>query len=358
VGEARSFAPVFLTLMQSKERAFDRRFSVAPMMDWTDRHCRFFLRQLSPHAVLYTEMITAAALVHGNRAALLGFDSAEHPVALQLGGSDPHLLAQAAEYGAAEGYDEINLNVGCPSDRVQSGAFGACLMAKPRLVADCVAAMNARVSIPVTVKVRIGIEEGAGAVQRGVEYTLRDYERLHEFVTLVAAAGCDIFAIHARKAVLTGLSPKENREVPPLRYDIVRQLKRDLPRLTIVANGGVRSFEQVEALLADVDGVMIGREAYHNPYLLAQLEAGLFPSAGWSAPSRLEVLERFTAYAEGELRNGHTLAAMTRHILGLFSGSAGARSWRRYFSESSRQSGAGIEVLRRACEMLRRQEAA
>jgi tRNA-dihydrouridine synthase A len=336
----------------------DRTVSVAPMMDWTDRHCRFFLRQFSPHALLYTEMITAAALVHGNRAALLGFDPREHPVALQLGGSDPDALAQAAEYGAAAGYDEINLNIGCPSDRVQSGAFGACLMAKPRLVAECIAAMKARVAIPVTVKVRIGIEEGAGAAQRGLEYTLRDYERLHEFVTLVAAAGCDIFAIHARKAVLTGLSPKENREVPPLRYDIVRQLKRDLPQLTIIANGGLRSIEQVDTLLAGVDGVMIGREAYHKPYLLAQIEDRLFPAAGWLAPSRLEVLERFTAYAEGQLPNGHTLAAMTRHILGLFSGSPGARSWRRYFSESSRRTGAGIEVLRLACEMLRRQEAA
>jgi tRNA-dihydrouridine synthase A len=336
----------------------DRRISVAPMMDWTDRHCRFFLRLFSPHALLYTEMITAAALVHGNRAALLGFDPVEHPVALQLGGSDPLMLAQAAEHGAAAGYDEINLNVGCPSDRVQSGAFGACLMAKPRLVAECVAAMRARVAIPVTVKVRIGIEEGEGAVRRGLEYTVRDYERLVEFVGLVAAAGCEVFAIHARKAVLTGLSPKENREVPPLRYDIVRQLKHDLPQLTIIANGGVRGIEQVDALLADVDGVMIGREAYHNPYLLAQIEKRLFPATTWLAPSRLEVLERFTAYAEGQLRDGHTLAAMTRHILGLFSGSSGARSWRRYFSEASRQSGADIEVLKRACEMLRRQEAA
>jgi tRNA-dihydrouridine synthase A len=336
----------------------DRRISVAPMMDWTDRHCRFFLRQFSPHTVLYTEMITAAALVHGNRSALVGFDAAEHPVALQLGGSDPQLLAQAAEYGAVSGYDEINLNVGCPSDRVQSGAFGACLMAKPRLVAECIAAMRSRVAIPVTAKVRIGIEEGEGAVRRGLEYTLRDYERLLEFVGLVAASGCDVFAIHARKAVLTGLSPKENREVPPLRYDIVRQLKRDLPQLTIIANGGVRGVEQVDALLADVDGVMIGREAYHNPYLLAQIEKRLFPTTTWLAPTRLEVLERFTAYAETQLAGGHSLTAMTRHILGLFSGGNGARSWRRYFSESSRRTGAGIEVLRLACEMLRRQEAA
>jgi len=231
-------------------------------------------------------------------------------------------------------------------------------MAKPRLVAECVAGMKARVQIPVTVKVRIGIEEGEGAVRRGVAYTPQDYERLREFVTTVADSGCNVFAVHARKAVLTGLSPKENREVPPLRYEIVRQLKRDLPRLTIIANGGLRGVGQIDALLADVDGVMIGREAYHNPYLLAQMERRLFPAAGWVPPSRLEVLERFTAYAEGQLRNGHTLAAMTRHILGLFAGRSGARSWRRYFSEAGRRSGADIEVLKRACEMLRQQEAA
>jgi tRNA-dihydrouridine synthase A len=331
---------------------------VAPMMDWTDRHCRFFLRQFSPHTVLYTEMITAAALLHGDRDRLLGFDAVEHPVALQLGGSDPDALAQAAECGAAQGYDEINLNVGCPSDRVQSGAFGACLMAQPRLVAECVARMRARVTVPVTVKVRIGIEEGEGAMRRGLEYTERDYERLREFVDKVSAAGCTVFAIHARKAVLKGLSPKENREVPPLRYDIVRRLKRDLPELTIVANGGVRNIDQVQDLLLDCDGVMIGREAYHNPYLLAQLDGALYPSSGWTAPSRLEVLERFTVYAERQLRDGHALSVMTRHILGLFSGQPGARSWRRYFSEASRGDGAGIEVLRRACGLLRQHQAA
>jgi tRNA-dihydrouridine synthase A len=337
---------------------FDRRISAAPMMDWTDRHCRFFLRQFSRHVVLYTEMITAAALLHGDRERLLAFDPIEHPVALQLGGSDPAALASAAQYGAAAGYDEINLNVGCPSDRVQSGAFGACLMAQPRLVAECVAAMSARVAVPVTVKVRIGIEEGAGAVPRGLEYTAQDYDRLHDFVITVAASGCTVFAVHARKAILNGLSPKENREVPPLRYDVVRRLKADFPQLTVIANGGVRNLEQVRDLLLGVDGVMIGREAYHNPYLLAQIEGSLHPQAGWAPPSRLQVLERFTLYAEDQLRNGHTLSAMTRHILGLFSRQAGARSWRRYFSEASRQEGAGIEVLRHACEMLRRQQAA
>ena len=336
----------------------DRRLAVAPMMDWTDRHCRFFLRQFSPHAVLYTEMITAAALAHGDRERLLAFDPAEHPVALQLGGSEPRALGLAAAWGAAAGYDEINLNVGCPSDRVQSGAFGACLMAQPRLVAECVAAMRAQVAVPVTVKVRIGIEEGAGAVPRGLEYTAQDYERLHDFVVTVAASGCTVFAVHARKAILKGLSPKENREVPPLRYEVVRRLKADFPQLAIIANGGVRNLDQVRDLLLGVDGVMIGREAYHNPYLLAQIEGSLYPQAGWVPPSRLEVLERFTLYAEDHLRNGHTLSAMTRHILGLFSAQTGARGWRRYFSEASRREGAGIEVLQQACDMLRRQQAA
>ena len=327
-------------------------------MDWTDRHCRFFLRQFSPHAVLYTEMITAAALMHGDRDRLLAFDQIEHPVALQLGGSDPDALANAAEYGAAAGYDEINLNVGCPSDRVQSGAFGACLMVQPRLVAECVAAMRLRVSLPVTVKVRIGIEEGAGALPRALEFTAQDYDRLCGFVATVAASGCSVFAVHARKAVLGGLSPKENREVPPLRYDVVGRLKADFPQLTIIANGGVRNLDQVRDLLERVDGVMIGREAYHNPYLLAQIESSLYPYAAWVPPTRLQALERFTQYAQEQLDNGHALSAMTRHILGLFGGQPGARSWRRYFSEASRQEGAGIEVLRQACAMLRRQQAA
>ena len=340
------------------ETRLSREISVAPMMDWTDRHCRFFLRQFSPHALLYTEMITAAALLHGDRARLLAFDSTEHPVALQIGGSDPETLAQAAQFGAQAGYDEINLNVGCPSDRVQSGAFGACLMAQPRLVAACVAEMRARVTVPVTVKVRIGIEDGEGAARRGLEYTHRDYEHLLEFVGTVAASGCSVFAIHARKAILKGLSPKENREVPPLRYDVVQRLKRDLPGLTIVANGGVRNLEQVQMLLRECDGVMIGREAYHNPYLLAQIDRALYPESGWEPPSRLQVLERFTDYAESQLRDGHSLSAITRHILGLFSGQPGARSWRRYFSEASRTNSAGIEVMRRACELLRRQQAA
>ncbi|HEY4645642.1 MAG TPA: tRNA dihydrouridine(20/20a) synthase DusA [Steroidobacteraceae bacterium] len=335
----------------------DRRLSVAPMMDWTDRHCRFFLRLFSPHALLYTEMITAAALVHGDRRRLLEFDRAEHPVALQLGGGDPAALARAAEWGAAEGYDEINLNVGCPSDRVQSGTFGACLMAEPGLVAECVAAMRGRVAVPVSVKVRIGIEGGAGARERGLHFTAGDDARLHEFITTVAAAGCEVFAVHARKAVLTGFSPKDNREIPPLRYDVVRMLKRQFAPLTIIANGGIRCAGDALELLADVDGVMIGREAYHHPYLLAELEQALHPNASWQPPDRIVVLKELARYAASQLAAGHRLHSITRHILGLFTGQPGARSWRRYFADAARREGAGVEVLTRAVEMLQRDAA-
>jgi len=327
------------------------------MMDSTDRHCRFFLRLFAPHALLYTEMITAAALVHGDRRRLLAFDPAEHPVALQLGGSEPALLSRAAEWGADSGYDEINLNVGCPSDRVQSGAFGACLMAQPALVAECVAAMRARVTIPVTVKVRIGVESGAGAAARGLEFSGEDEGRLHDFVATVATAGCKVFAVHARKAVLSGFSPKDNREIPPLRYDVVRRLKQRFPALTIVANGGIRDSGQALALLADVDGVMIGREAYHHPYLLAELEQALHPNAGWQLPDRIVVLEELARYAARQLAAGHRLHSITRHILGVFTGQPGARSWRRYFADAARREGAGVEVLTRAVEMLRREAA-
>lgn len=335
----------------------DRRLSVAPMMDWTDRHCRFFLRQFSPHTLLYTEMITAAALIHGDRGRLLAFDPAEHPVALQLGGSEPAALTRAAEWGEQAGYDEINLNVGCPSDRVQSGAFGACLMAEPALVADCVAAMRSRVAVPVTVKVRIGIESGEGAAERGLQFTPGDQERLHRFVATVAGAGCQVFAVHARKAVLSGFSPKDNREIPPLRYDVVRQLKQQFPALTIIANGGIRDARQALGLLAQLDGVMIGREAYHHPYLLAELERALYPDSSWQAPDRGAVLEALARYAAPQLDAGHRLHSITRHILGMFSGQPGARSWRRYFTDAARREGAGAEVLTRAVEMLERNAA-
>ena len=327
------------------------------MMDWTDRHCRFFLRQFSPHVLLYTEMITAAAILHGDWRRLLEFDPAEHPVALQLGGSDPQDLARAAEIGAAAGYDEINLNIGCPSDRVQSGTFGACLMAEPDLVAECVSAMQARVAIPVTVKARIGIERGAGAAARGLDYTAGDEERLHEFVERVARGGCRIFAIHARKAVLGGFSPKDNREIPPLRYDVVMRLKERFPALTVVANGGVRDATQANALLGNVDGVMIGREAYHHPYLLSELERLLHPGIDWQPPERVAVLQTLAGYASRQLALGQRLHSITRHVLGLFAGQPGARSWRRYFAEASRRSDAGVDVLARAIQLLRRDAA-
>ena len=336
----------------------DRRLSVAPMMDWTDRHCRFFLRQFSPHTRLYTEMITAAALIHGKRERLLAFDPSEHPVALQLGGSEPEAMAECAAMGERHGYDEININVGCPSERVQSGAFGACLMREPDLVAECVAAMRARVSIPVTVKTRIGIEAGEGGASRALVYDERDYELLVAFVSRVAQAGCDTFMIHARKAVLKGLSPKDNREIPPLHYDVVRRLKGDFRELCITANGGVRTVAEVRALLTDLDGVMIGREAYHNPYLLAELERALYPEQDWQPPTRIEVVERLIPYAAEQLRNGHTLHAITRHVLGLFAGQLGARSWRRYFSEAARRNDAGVEVLERVVQLMREQRAA
>ncbi len=278
-------------------------------------------------------------------------------MALQLGGSDPGDLARAAQIGAEQGYDEINLNIGCPSDRVQSGAFGACLMAEPDLVAECVSAMQARVAIPVTVKARIGIERGAGAAARGLDFTPTDEVRLYDFVARVAQRGCRVFAIHARKAVLTGFSPRDNREIPPLRYDVVRRLKRDFPALTVIANGGVRDAAQALSLLADSDGVMIGREAYHHPYLLSQLERELHSGSDWQPPGRIAVLEALASYTSRQLAAGQRLHSITRHILGLFAGQPGARSWRRYFSEASRSDDAGVDVLTRAIELLRREAA-
>ena len=307
--------------------------AVAPMMAWTDRHCRYFLRLLSPHALLYTEMVTAQAIIHGDRQRLLGFDPAEAPVALQLGGAEPALLASAAQHGAHFGYDEINLNVGCPSDRVQSGRFGACLMAEPALVRDCVAAMRAAVDIPVTVKSRIGIDAHD------------DYSFLRDFVGTVAESGCETFIVHARKAILAGLSPKENRSVPPLRYDFVYRLKEEFPQLHIMLNGGVRDLDSARVHLARVDGVMIGREAYHNPYFLAELEHALH---GVELPSRDAVLARFLPYVEARLAEGVRLSAMTRHLLGLYLGQPGARHWRRQLGEGACARGAGAEVIRAA----------
>jgi tRNA-dihydrouridine synthase A len=319
----------------------DRRLSVAPMMDWTDRHCRFFLRQFSPRVLLYTEMITAAAILRGRRERLLAFDPAEHPVALQLGGSEAEQLAAAARIGAEAGYDEINLNVGCPSERVQSGAFGACLMAEPALVARCVEAMQAAVAIPVTVKCRIGIDERD------------DYSYLANFVDVLAASGARVFIVHARKAILKGLSPKQNREIPPLRYDYVERLKRERPDLTIVLNGGLRKADEVVAALERVDGVMLGREAYHNPYVLAELHGRIYGEGTWQAPTPAEIMDRLIPYVEKRCAAGDPLSAITRHFLGLFAGRGGARSWRRYFTECARKPGAGAELVVRARDRLR-----
>jgi tRNA-dihydrouridine synthase A len=307
------------------------RISIAPMMDWTDRHCRYFMRLLSPGALLYTEMVTAAAIVHGDADRFLRFNREEHPVALQLGGSDPDWMARATAAAAAYGYDEININVGCPSDRVQSGQFGACLMANPRLVAECFAAMRDETGIPVTVKSRIGIDDHDS------------YDFLVAFVEPLVEAGCRKFIVHARIAILEGLSPKENRSVPPLDYERVFRLKADFPDLEIVLNGGIETIPQVDEALGNVDGVMIGRQAYHQPYLLAELEAHFNP--GWSPPSRSDVVERMVPYVDRELANGTPLHSITRHMLGLFAGQPGARAWRRYLSEHAHREGAGSEIL-------------
>ena len=316
--------------------------SVAPMMDWTDRHFRYFARLLSRQTLLYTEMVTTGALIHGDRERFLRYDPAEHPLALQLGGSDPADLARCARMGADWGLDEINLNVGCPSDRVQNGRFGACLMAEPALVADCVAAMKAAVAIPVTVKSRIGIDD-------------RDsYEELVAFTEQIAAAGCDALIVHARKAWLQGLSPRENREVPPLRWDWVLALKRDFPALSMVLNGGVTRLGQVEGLLAEqqIDGVMIGREAYQNPWLLADVDRRLFGAVNpVSTPQ--QALAAFLPYVERQLAEGVPLASMTRHLLGLFHSCPGAKAWRRTLSEQAHRPGAGIEVLEAAAAEVR-----
>jgi tRNA-dihydrouridine synthase A len=314
----------------------DRTLSVAPMMDWTDRHCRYFHRLLAPHALLYTEMVTAPAVVHGDRERLLGFDAAEHPLALQLGGSEPRELAQAARIGADLGYDEINLNVGCPSDRVQSGRFGACLMREPALVRDCVAAMRvaaAPFGVPVTVKCRIGVDDQD------------EYAGLAAFVEEVQASGCDTFIVHARKAWLQGLSPKENREVPPLNYARVYRLKQEHPRLEVVINGGISTVDDVRSHLEHVDGAMLGRTAYHEPYRLAEIEHALH---GTALPDRDEVLQRLRPYVEAHLARGDRLQHITRHILGLYQGLPGARAFRRTLSEEAHRADAGWAVVERA----------
>jgi tRNA-dihydrouridine synthase A len=311
------------------------RFCIAPMMEWTDRHCRFFHRLLTRRALIYTEMVTTGAVLHGDRARLIGFDPAEHPVALQLGGSDPRALASCARIGADFGYDEINLNVGCPSDRVQAGRFGACLMAEPELVADLIAAMGESANVPVTVKCRIGIDDQDAE------------ESLDRFIDAVAQGGCRTFILHARKAWLEGLSPKENRDVPPIDHDRVYRMKARRPDLTIIVNGGIGSFSEAEEHLTHVDGVMLGRAAYQDPYILAEVDRRLF-GKDEPAPSRLDVLDSFMPYVEAELARGVRLNQMTRHILGLFHGQPRARAFRRVLAENAHLDGAGIDVLKAA----------
>nr|WP_293030225.1 tRNA dihydrouridine(20/20a) synthase DusA [Pandoraea sp.] len=321
-----------------------RRISVAPMMDWTDRHCRYFHRLLSRHTWLYTEMVTTGALLHGDVPRHLDFDAAEHPVALQLGGSEPADLAQAARLGAQWGYDEINLNCGCPSERVQRGAFGACLMAEPALVADCVKAMRDAVSVPVTVKHRIGID------------SVEAYDFVRDFVGQVADAGCETFIVHARNAILKGLSPKENREIPPLKYDYVYRLKREFPHLEIIINGGIDTLDAAAMHLEHVDGVMIGREAYHHPYLLAGVDARFYGATG-PIVSREAVEAGLIEYAARQVARGTYLGAITRHALGLYRGMSGARGWRRTLSESKRLASDGVHAFAHARTFLQAAEA-
>jgi tRNA-dihydrouridine synthase A len=317
------------------------RFSVAPMMEWTDRHCRFFHRILSRHARLYTEMVTTAAILRGHRERLLAFDAAEHPVALQLGGSAPADLAAAAAIGADFGYDEINLNIGCPSDRVQEGAFGACLMREPALVGDCVAAMKARVRLPVTVKCRLGVDD-------------QDPEdALNALAGSVIAAGADALIVHARKAWLKGLSPRENRDVPPLDYGLVYALKKRFPETPVILNGGLVRLDQMQAQLRHVDGVMVGRAAYQEPALLLDVDR-LFFGAEPAAEDGFAAIALFMPYVERRLAEGVPLHAMTRHILGLFNGRKGARAWRRHLATEGVKPGADIGVLREALAHVHR----
>lgn len=319
------------------------RLSVAPMMDWTDSHCRAFHRVLAPHARLYSEMVHANAVIHGDRARLLAMDPSEHPVALQLGGSEPALLAQAARIGAEAGFDEINLNCGCPSDRVQAGRFGACLMREPALVAESVAAMIAACPVPVTVKCRLGVDDD------------HEWERFVHFIDTIAAAGCRSFIVHARNAWLQGLSPKENREVPPLRYDWAYRLKRERPALQVVVNGGIADAAEATAHLAHVDGAMLGRAAYHTPYLLHELDVAWF---GGALRSRAELLRAYRPYVEAQLARGVFLKHITRHLLGLFAGQPGGRAFRQVLSEGAHRPGAGWALVEQALALTERAQAA
>jgi len=315
------------------------RFCIAPMMDWTDRHERYLLRLISSRARLYTEMVTTGALIHGDRDRFLGHADAEHPLGLQLGGSEPADLARCAVIGQTAGFDEININIGCPSDRVQAGRFGACLMLEPDLVATCFSAMQGAVSIPVTVKCRLGVDE------------MDRFDDLIRFVDIVAGAGCAVFIVHARKAWLSGLSPRENREVPPLQYDRVYALKERYPELTVVINGGITRVDEAIAHLKRVDGVMVGREAYQNPWSLARVDEILFDYAP-DLKSRFDVLERYKIYMDTQLQKGVPLKRLARHLLGLFQGQPGARIWRRALSDAAFRAGADLTAIESAEDQL------
>lgn len=322
------------------KKQLNRRFATAPLMDWSDKHCRMFWRTLTKNTLLYTEMVTTGAILHGDKARHLDFNNEEHPIALQLGGSQPHELAQCAKLAEQWGYDEVNLNVGCPSDRVQNNKIGACLMAEPQLVADCIKAMQDACDIDVTVKHRIGIDD------------LDSYESLQHFVETVSATGCQTFIVHARIALLQGLSPKENREIPPLRYEDVYQLKRDFPHLEIVLNGGISTYEQCDKHLQHVDGVMLGRAAYQTPWILAEADTRYFNAVQNSVTQHIDAMHAYMPYIEQQLQQNVYLHHMLRHTLGLFHGMPGGRLFRRYISENATKKGAGIEVLATALEML------
>lgn len=337
--------------------AINRTFSTAPMMDWSDRHCRAFWRQLSKNALLYTEMVTTGALIHGQRERFLQYNECEHPIALQLGGSDPQQLAQCAALAEQWGYDEVNLNVGCPSDRVQNNMIGACLMAHPQLVADCIKAMQDACNIEVTIKHRIGIDD------------LDSYEHMRDFVATVAATGCRSFTVHARKAILQGLSPKENRDIPPLQYDLVYRLKQEFPQLEIIINGGIKTHEDCQQHLQHLDGVMLGREAYQNPAILMEVDQRYYTATALNATSettangdyatqlsskdkRIAAVRAFYPYIEQQLSQGATLNYITRHMLGLFNGLPGARQFRRHLSEQAFKKTSGIDVLEQALQRV------
>ena len=335
-------APSFLYAALDMSSDQHHKFAVAPMMEWSDTHCRVLHRLLTTRALLYTEMVTAPAVMRGDRARLLGFDAREHPVVLQLGGADAAQLAEAAKIGADFGYDEINFNVGCPSDRVKSGRFGACLMREPRLAADCVGAMRAAVSLPVSVKCRIGVDD------QDPEVSLR------ALIAVCTAVGVSTFVVHARKALLSGLSPKENRDVPPLDYELVYAIKRENPALTIAINGGISTLDEAEAHLKQVDGVMLGRAAYQTPAILTEVDARFF---GGTATTVDQALDAYLEYVARQLAIGVPLNAMTQHMLALFNGRPGARQFRRYLSENATRPGAGIGVLRDALSFVARREA-